>query len=334
MRTDAETSGGKTRSNERVLEAWKDESVPTPSGVDLTFEKAKDGRRWNQFEANRKKFGVRSTFDESLYTTEINRDHPDFAERERKAIELAREIEGQGFNGNSHLAEERNARFDDSGADEEDKYSGVRKWAKDEARNAKVPGYVQKREQEARKEDADREVSARKDLEKSLKDLNVKETNSKDKDANSKKEESSSARPFKGKHKFNVSASFTSLSFSQNFPNPIPSRPPPPQQQFPAPMPVPVPYPYASPQMYMVPIPQLRGTPPPANQSQPFDAEPFEVKPLDGAFDYFEQLHGAAPARPFDTPVNWMAVPNVSYLDHGMQTQQPVMPQMPFIPIS
>lgn len=47
---------------------------------------------WDQFSANEKMFGVVTTFDEGAYTTAIDRNAPDFKEKERKAEIIAKEI--------------------------------------------------------------------------------------------------------------------------------------------------------------------------------------------------------------------------------------------------
>jgi hypothetical protein len=82
---------------------------------------------WDQFAANEKSFGVKSDYDEAIYTTAINRNNPDYRRRQAEADRIAREIEGSAP-ANAHVAEERRAeaRVDDAG-DEEDKYSGVRR---------------------------------------------------------------------------------------------------------------------------------------------------------------------------------------------------------------
>jgi hypothetical protein len=82
---------------------------------------------WDQFAANEKSFGVKSDYDEAIYTTAINRNNPDYRRRQAEADRIAREIEGSAP-ANSHVAEERRAEapLDDAG-DEEDKYSGVRR---------------------------------------------------------------------------------------------------------------------------------------------------------------------------------------------------------------
>lgn len=60
-------------------------------------------RGWDQFETNAALFGVTSTFDEELYTTKLDRG-PMMKEREKEALRLAREIEGEDTQ-DLHLAE-------------------------------------------------------------------------------------------------------------------------------------------------------------------------------------------------------------------------------------
>lgn len=86
------------------------------------------GSGWNQFEVNKSKFGVTSTFDENIYTTRLDKDSCAISERE--AARIAAEIEGHGYSShgvgyNAHIAEERGFEIDDGQMDEEDKYSSV-----------------------------------------------------------------------------------------------------------------------------------------------------------------------------------------------------------------
>lgn len=77
---------------------------------------------WDQFSANERKFNVKASFDENLYTTKLdvsNIDTAKIAEAER----IAREIEGTASS-NIHVAEERNQAIQ-TDYDEEDLYSGV-----------------------------------------------------------------------------------------------------------------------------------------------------------------------------------------------------------------
>lgn len=65
-------------------------------------------------------FGVKTSFDENIYTTKLDRNRPDFKERERQAQIIADQIMG-GVSSNPHLMEERGQKVDDSGLNEEDK---------------------------------------------------------------------------------------------------------------------------------------------------------------------------------------------------------------------
>ena len=76
---------------------------------------------WDQFHTNEQLFGVKSNYDENIYTTTINRNDPQYAQRAARAERIAREIEGSSAM-NAHVAEERgHANFDDQGIDEEEK---------------------------------------------------------------------------------------------------------------------------------------------------------------------------------------------------------------------
>jgi len=60
-------------------------------------------RGWDQFETNEMLFGVKSTFDEELYTTKLEKG-PQIRELEKQALRIAREIEGEETQ-DLHLAE-------------------------------------------------------------------------------------------------------------------------------------------------------------------------------------------------------------------------------------
>ncbi|CAN1286727.1 Polyadenylate-binding protein-interacting protein 4 [Linum perenne] len=104
---------------ERELEPW------VPDGDDLQcpeLENIFDGswnRGWDQFETNKMLFGVKSTFDEELYTTKLEKG-PRMRELEREAMRIAREIEGEETQ-DLHLAEVG----DDFDIDEETRFSSV-----------------------------------------------------------------------------------------------------------------------------------------------------------------------------------------------------------------
>jgi PAB1-binding protein PBP1 len=116
FKTDTDISSG-FAARERALQPWE---APAEGPNDSTFglESSKDGQ-WDQFEANEKLFGVTTQFDESHYTTQIDRSHPQYKEREARAERLAREIEGTTSN-NAHVAEERNQKAADEVVDDEE----------------------------------------------------------------------------------------------------------------------------------------------------------------------------------------------------------------------
>lgn len=145
FRTDAEISRIGSAKRERELQAWQpdaEDASATPAGNghessrgdDVTFGPgATSGAQWDQFAANERLFGVRTQFNEDVYTTPLDRTAKDYKEKERLAERIAAEIQGSVTN-NPHLAEERGISVDDSGVNEEDKYGAVVRGA-----NAYVP---------------------------------------------------------------------------------------------------------------------------------------------------------------------------------------------------
>lgn len=122
FRTDSAISGNRFQERERPLQRWvPDESVP-----DASLESSNNrsnGGGWNQFEANEQLFGLKTDYDENIYTTTIDRNNPDYYKRQKEADRIAREIESS-TTCNPHVAEERirdNLTVDESGLDEEDK---------------------------------------------------------------------------------------------------------------------------------------------------------------------------------------------------------------------
>lgn len=83
----------------------------------------RNAAKWDQFQANEKQFGVRTSFNEDEYTTKIDRSSADYDRRQREAERIAAEIEAKP-SGNIHVQEERNQPLT-SNADEESRYSGV-----------------------------------------------------------------------------------------------------------------------------------------------------------------------------------------------------------------
>ncbi|ODQ60076.1 hypothetical protein WICANDRAFT_92188 [Wickerhamomyces anomalus NRRL Y-366-8] len=128
FRTDQDIGFKNSNAPRQEMEKWVPDAALDVSLDQLTFDENDPNgnvKSWDQFETNEVKFGVKSEFDEELYTTKINKNDPNYQKNLEKATKLAAEIESQSYNGNIHLAEERGLKFDDSGVDEEDKYSGV-----------------------------------------------------------------------------------------------------------------------------------------------------------------------------------------------------------------
>jgi PAB1-binding protein PBP1 len=122
FRTDSAISGS-TNQGHRVLEKW----VPdAPEEIDGSLEstRTRSTGHWDQFAENERLFNIKTDYDENIYTTPIDKRHPQYKQRAAEADRKAREIEGS-LATNSHVAEERitdNVRGDDTGGDEEDKY--------------------------------------------------------------------------------------------------------------------------------------------------------------------------------------------------------------------
>ncbi|KAG6481868.1 polyadenylate-binding protein-interacting protein 4-like [Zingiber officinale] len=111
---------------ERELTPWiPDGDDPECPELENIFDGTLD-RKWDQFETNAALFGVKSTFNEELYTTKLEKG-PQMKELEKVASRIAREIEGQEAH-DFHQAEERGLNFHDNlGLDEESRYSAVRR---------------------------------------------------------------------------------------------------------------------------------------------------------------------------------------------------------------
>lgn len=123
FRTDTDISGN-ISIRERTLKRWE---PAADVDVDMSLETTTSTAGWDQFEANERLFGATTSYDENIYTTRIDRSDPSYKRKEAEAARIAREIESSDAN-NAHVREERGlAPIDDSGRDEEEKYSGVRR---------------------------------------------------------------------------------------------------------------------------------------------------------------------------------------------------------------
>ncbi|KAK8465030.1 hypothetical protein PHAVU_010G133101 [Phaseolus vulgaris] len=106
----------------RELQRWvPDEDDPECPELENIFD-GPWNRGWDQFETNKMLFGVKSTFNEELYTTKLEKG-PQTRELEKQALRIAREIEGEETQ-DLHLAEERGL-YHNFDIDEETRFSSV-----------------------------------------------------------------------------------------------------------------------------------------------------------------------------------------------------------------
>lgn len=121
FKTDSEISGN--RNTERELQRFQLDVVNGQKGLDDETVGIPKGS-WDQFETNRQQFGVKSSYHENLYTTEIDRTDPDYSRNSARAQRVADEILGQTSK-NIHLQEERDHITKDTDMDEETRFSSV-----------------------------------------------------------------------------------------------------------------------------------------------------------------------------------------------------------------
>lgn len=114
FRTDADISGN-LNIRERDLQRWEPSTEPD---VDLSLEQTEGS--WDQFKVNEQKFGLKSDYDENIYTTTIDRSNPLYPQREAEAQRIAQEIERTSTD-NVHVREERGTLKEGDGLDEENK---------------------------------------------------------------------------------------------------------------------------------------------------------------------------------------------------------------------
>ncbi|KAK6153405.1 hypothetical protein DH2020_013044 [Rehmannia glutinosa] len=121
--------------HEKLQELMTDSIISQSRHVDLGRELERwVPAGWDQFEANETLFGVKSTFDEKLYTTKLERG-PQMTELEREALRIAREIEGEETL-DLHLAEERGIQLNGNlEMGEETRFSSVYRGADDSGYN-------------------------------------------------------------------------------------------------------------------------------------------------------------------------------------------------------
>lgn len=104
----------------------KDKNIFTYKGLEDDLNDKNNDAKWDQFEINKKKYNVVSTYDENLYTTKldkskITKEQNDYADK------IYNEIKNSSYNEkNIHILEDRGIIDEKDGDfDEEDKYSSV-----------------------------------------------------------------------------------------------------------------------------------------------------------------------------------------------------------------
>ena len=123
FRTDGAISGARNQGEGRTLQKWQPDG---PADVDSSLEagsmRSSGGAVWDQFAENERRFGIKTDYDENIYTTTIDKNHPQYKQRMAEADRKAKEIINKvAFN--SHVAEERVQDHvgGEDGVDEEDK---------------------------------------------------------------------------------------------------------------------------------------------------------------------------------------------------------------------
>ncbi|KAL9591965.1 MAG: hypothetical protein Q9179_007194 [Wetmoreana sp. 5 TL-2023] len=119
FRTDTDISGN-LAPRERNLQRWEPSA---DAETDMSLEGP--GGAWDQFQANEQRFGLKSDYDENIYTTSIDKSHPDYRRREAEASRLAQEIERSQVD-NAHVREERGLSHPEDATDEEEKSEFVK----------------------------------------------------------------------------------------------------------------------------------------------------------------------------------------------------------------
>lgn len=114
FRTDTDISGN-LAVRERPLQKWEP-STDNDVCISLDFT----GESWDQFQANEEKFGLKSDYNENIYTTTIDKSNPLYRQREEEAERIAHEIEGAS--GDNSMAKEAEAFvIEGDGRDEEER---------------------------------------------------------------------------------------------------------------------------------------------------------------------------------------------------------------------
>jgi len=134
FRTDTQISANSNTKEERVLVKWEGDEKYDPKSPNFVGELRQSSSSspasslsnrnepFDMYAANAR-FGVKSTYDENLYTTPVDKSDPELV---RKAALQAQEIEKSKYmSDNIHVREDRGMEVDDNELDEESRYSTV-----------------------------------------------------------------------------------------------------------------------------------------------------------------------------------------------------------------
>jgi len=93
FRTDSEISGGRNQ-RERTLQKWvPDTQEDSYNSLETGRMRTAGGTVWPQFAENEKRFGLTTDYSENIYTTTIDKTHPQYKQRLAEAERKAREVE-------------------------------------------------------------------------------------------------------------------------------------------------------------------------------------------------------------------------------------------------
>ncbi|KAJ1964870.1 poly(A)-binding protein binding protein [Dispira parvispora] len=105
--------------------SWCDmDDGPGSKFLGLEEEAQQSSGPWDQFAANERLFGLKTNFNEEIYTTKLDRSHPNYKKQEAEAERIAKEIM-KGTTTNIHVAEERGLVIAEEDINEEDRYGAV-----------------------------------------------------------------------------------------------------------------------------------------------------------------------------------------------------------------
>ncbi|KAB5583620.1 hypothetical protein GE09DRAFT_948112 [Coniochaeta sp. 2T2.1] len=124
FRTDTSISNS-TASMGRELKRWNAPPESKNDDKNMGLE-GSGGAAWDQFQVNERLFGLKTDYDENIYTTAIDKSHPNFPQRMAMAEKFAREISSSSPT-TAHQAEERVMDYAGGADDTNEEDNGVRR---------------------------------------------------------------------------------------------------------------------------------------------------------------------------------------------------------------